>query len=192
MKIQIMKKNIELDNKNIDYTLKMSKRARRMRLAVYCDGTFIVTAPKHVEQGIIEKFIFEKSQWILDRLNFFKSSEMVFFPKRTKTEYLKHKHVAKKLVEQKIEQFNLLYKFKFNRISIKNQKTRWGSCSSKGNLNFNYKIALLPEKMADYIIVHELCHLYEFNHSQKFWNLVARAIPDYLEIRKELKRRISL
>ncbi|MCX6797673.1 MAG: DUF45 domain-containing protein [Candidatus Falkowbacteria bacterium] len=60
--------------------------------------------------------------------------------------------------------------------------------SKKGNLNFNYKIALLPSKIVDYIIVHELCHLREFNHSQKFWNLIARAIPDYLEIRSELKR----
>jgi hypothetical protein len=58
----------------------------------------------------------------------------------------------------------------------------------KGNLNFNYKIALLPERLADYIIVHELCHLKEVNHSQKFWNLVAKMMPDYLEIRNELKR----
>jgi hypothetical protein len=58
----------------------------------------------------------------------------------------------------------------------------------KGNLNFNYKIALLPERLADYIIVHELCHLKEVNHSQKFWNLVAKMMPDYLEIRNELKK----
>ena len=55
-------------------------------------------------------------------------------------------------------------------------------------MNFNYKIALLPERLADYIIVHELCHLEEFNHSQKFWNLVAKEIPDYLNARRELKK----
>ncbi len=70
-----------------------------------------------------------------------------------------------------------------------NQRTKWGSCSKKGNLNFNYKIALMPEKIADYIVVHELCHLKEFNHSRKFWNLVVKIIPDYLEIKKELKNK---
>jgi len=100
---------------------------------------------------------------------------------------LKYKQKAQALVEQKVKQFNNIYKFKFNKINIKNQKTRWGSCSRKGNLNFNYKIVLLPDKMADYIIAHELCHLKEFNHSQKFWNLVAAAIPNYLDIRTELR-----
>ncbi|MCU0660293.1 MAG: M48 family metallopeptidase [Candidatus Pacebacteria bacterium] len=84
--------------------------------------------------------------------------------------------------------FNKVYKFKFNKVSIKNQKTRWGSCSKRGNLNFNYKIALLPEKLAEYVVVHELCHLGQFNHSQKFWNLVAKTMPDYLDIKEELKR----
>ena len=77
---------------------------------------------------------------------------------------------------------------RFNKINIKNQKTRWGSCSKKGNLNFNYKIALLPQHLADYIIVHELCHLGEFNHSRSFWNLVAKVFPEYLGIRNELRR----
>ncbi|PIP23438.1 MAG: hypothetical protein COX90_01110 [Candidatus Nealsonbacteria bacterium CG_4_10_14_0_2_um_filter_38_17] len=70
---------------------------------------------------------------------------------------------------------------------MKNQKTRWGSCFKKGNPNFNYKIALLSQRLADYIVVHELCHLGELNHSQKSWNLVAKAVPDYPEIRDELK-----
>ena len=85
--------------------------------------------------------------------------------------------------------FNGVYKFKFNKVNIRNQKTRWGSCSAKGNINFNYKIALLPERLADYIIVHELCHLGEFNHSRKFWDLVVEAIPDHREIRSELKQK---
>ncbi len=96
------------------------------------------------------------------------------------------------LAQKRLEYFNKFYGFKINKINIKNQKTRWGSCSKKGNLNFNYKIALVGDGLADYIIVHELCHLKEFNHKQKFWNLVALAIPDYLAIKRELKKnRIS-
>ena len=92
------------------------------------------------------------------------------------------------MAQKKVLKFNKIYKFKYNKINIKNQKTRWGSCSVKGNLNFNYKIALLPEKLAEYIVVHELCHLGEFNHSYKFWKLVEKTIPDYLEIKEDLKK----
>lgn len=83
--------------------------------------------------------------------------------------------------------FNRNYKYSWNKISIREQKTRWGSCSQKKNLNFNSKIALLPEKLAEYIVVHELCHLGEFNHSKRFWNLVEKILPDYKQRRSDLK-----
>jgi predicted metal-dependent hydrolase len=107
--------------------------------------------------------------------------------KRINKNYLENKNKAFELVKERIEYFNTFYNFKWDRIVVRNQKTRWGSCSKRGNLNFNYKIALLPQKSSDYIIVHELCHLGEFNHSRKFWDLVAKTIPDYKEIRKNLK-----
>ena len=100
----------------------------------------------------------------------------------------KKKEEARKLVESKVEHFNRFYKFKINRIAIRNQKTRWGSCSSKGNLNFNYKIIYLEPKLADYLIVHEMCHLAEFNHSRNFWGLVSKAIPDFSEANSKLRR----
>lgn len=102
--------------------------------------------------------------------------------------YKLHKPAAQALAEQKVAQWNQLYNFSVGRISIKNARTRWGSCSAKGNLNFNYKIALLPEHLADYLVVHELCHIGQFNHSQAFWNLVAQAVPEYRERRAELKK----
>ncbi len=107
--------------------------------------------------------------------------------KRNKN-YLENKDKALQIVKDRIEYFNMFYNYKWNRIVIRNQKTRWGSCSKKGNLNFNYKIALLPQKSSDYIIVHELCHLGEFNHSRKFWDLVAKTVPGYKEIRKNLRK----
>lgn len=108
--------------------------------------------------------------------------------KEDRARYLAYKEKARKLVEERVVHFNQFYRFKVGHISIKNTQTRWGSCSRKGNLNFNYKIALLPSKHADYIVVHELCHLGEFNHSKKFWALVEKTIPDYAIIHNELKK----
>lgn len=107
--------------------------------------------------------------------------------KGPRAEYLKHKETTRELVTTQLEFFSGLYKLQHKRISIKNQATRWGSCSRTGNLNFHYKIALLPLELTNYIIVHELCHLQEFNHSKKFWGLVAQAVPNYSELRKKLR-----
>ncbi len=183
-----MKRKIELHKNKIEYTLKVSSRARRMRMAVYCDGNFVVTAPQDMNANTIEQFIIRKSQWIIDKLEYFKSISGQVFTKSNGKDFAEYKERALALAQKRVDYFNKIYGFRFNKINIKNQKTRWGSCSRKGNLNFNYKISLLPEKLADYIIVHELCHLKEFNHSQKFWNLVAKTIPGYLGIRNELRK----
>lgn len=106
----------------------------------------------------------------------------------SKKSFAEHKERARVLVRERLEHFNTIYNFKYNRIVIRNQRSRWGSCSKKGNINFNYRIALLPEKLSDYIIVHELCHIGEFNHSQKFWDLVGKTMPDYAERRAELRK----
>jgi len=101
---------------------------------------------------------------------------------------VKKREQARMLVENKLSYFNKFYNFEINRIAIKNTSSRWGSCSSKKNLNFNYKIIYLRPGLADYLIVHELCHLGELNHSRRFWALVEKTIPNYLEINKELRR----
>jgi predicted metal-dependent hydrolase len=90
-------------------------------------------------------------------------------------------------LKQKSIYFNIFYNVVWKKVTIRNQKTRWGSCSRSGNISFNYKIALLPERLADYVVVHELCHLKEMNHSKQFWNLVAQTLPDYQSIRKQFK-----
>ena len=183
-----MQRQIQLDNNQINYTLKLSNKARKMRLAIYCDGDFVVTAPKLLSLNLIEHFIAQKAEWIIKKLNNLKSNPRILTASGSKKEYLELKAQALVLAQERIEHFNQFYNFKFNKINIKNQKTRWGSCSRKGNLNFNYKIALLPPSLADYIIVHELCHLQEFNHGPKFWTLMGKTVPDYHQRRKELKR----
>jgi predicted metal-dependent hydrolase len=106
---------------------------------------------------------------------------------KRKSSYFANKELARELVHARLGYFAPRYGLLYNRVAIRNQKSRWGSCSSKKNLNFNYRIIFLEPHLVDYIIVHELCHLAEFNHSQKFWSLVAQAIPDWQKMRKELK-----
>ncbi|MBU1110417.1 M48 family metallopeptidase [Patescibacteria group bacterium] len=128
--------------------------------------------------------------WIINGLkkNRFKKIRRVKKTCRSSSkDYKEKKEIARKLVKEKVERFNSFYAFKFGRISIRNQRTRWGSCSSKKNLNFNYRIIYLPERLADYIIIHELCHLKELNHTKKFWALVSKTFPDYKSINKELR-----
>jgi len=103
------------------------------------------------------------------------------------TEYVQQKSQALQFVQNRLVHLNQTYGFVYQRVSVKNQATRWGSCSKHGNLNFHYRIIQLPPHLADYIIVHELCHLRELNHSHKFWELVAQSIPDYKMRRKQLR-----
>lgn len=176
-----------MENK-ILYTLKKSKRARRVRLVVYCDGRVVVTSPVGVHQSIIEKFIIDKKKWVLDKIKFFKNINAPrSVPAFSRKDYLENKDKVLALVNERVEFYNKIYNFSFNKISIKNQKTRWGSCSSRKNLNLNCKILFLNAKLRDYIIVHEMCHLKEFSHSKNFWALVEKAFPNYLEIKKDLR-----
>ena len=174
-------------DKKISYKLKRSRRAKRMRLAVYCDGAVVVTSPFGIEQSIIEKFIADKKQWVLNKISFFNSIDSKAIRTFSHKDFLENKDIALALVHERVTFYNKKFGFSFNKIFIKNQKTRWGSCSCKQNLNLNYKIVFLPQKHQDYIIVHELCHLKEFNHSRKFWALVEKALPNYLDIKKELR-----
>src|SRR5256885_69333 len=107
--------------------------------------------------------------------------------RKRKLQYLEHKKAAETLVNERLLHFNQFYTFTYNKVTVRDQKSRWGSCSSKKNINFNYRLALIPPHLADYVIVHELCHIGQMNHSQKFWDLVAKTIPDYAKRRRELQ-----
>jgi len=95
--------------------------------------------------------------------------------------------LAKKSLVERVHRIANSLGFKIGRISIRGQKTRWGSCSTAGNLSFNYNLLSFRKEVIDYVIIHELCHLKEMNHSQKFWKLVERFCPNYKYLRKELK-----
>ena len=95
--------------------------------------------------------------------------------------------MALRRIRERVAHFAPLVGRQPGRITIREQKTRWGSCSGKGNLNFNWKLIMAPPQVLDYVVIHELCHLYEFNHSPRFWALVAAQMPDYEIWKKWLK-----
>ncbi|MDB5225166.1 MAG: putative metal-dependent hydrolase [Candidatus Adlerbacteria bacterium] len=107
--------------------------------------------------------------------------------RRNSKHYAAHKEAARALVHTRLAHYNRYYNHTLRRVFIKNSKSRWGSCSSKGNLNFSYKLLFLPPEVADYVIVHELCHLREFNHGPHFWALVAQACPEHKALRQRLR-----
>ena len=153
-----------------------------MRLDIYYDGSIVVTTPPGKRRSSVEKFL-ERNKKKLELIN---SVDRRAIHSTSKKRYIRYKDEAFTIVLDRIAHFNDIYKFSLGNISIRNQKARWGSCSEAGDLIYNYKIIFLPEVYRDYIIVHELCHLKELNHSNRFWDLVSLAIPDYLNIKKEL------
>lgn len=167
------------------YTLRRSKRAKYMRLTVHPGGVIVVTAPECFHMRAIEKFLESRSAWVASAVARMRS--LVALP-GGKRDYKASREVARVLVHERLEKWNAAYAFAYHNVSIKNTKSLWGSCSRKGNLNFSYKIAYLPRELQDYIVVHELCHLKEKNHSRAFWALVGRALPEYPRLRRELKR----
>jgi hypothetical protein len=155
-----------------------------MRLSIK-NGQCIVSVPKYIPtiliKSQIEKFIQSKEEWIKKHLE--KHTSEKLSPK----EYKEKKQILLTYIQERLKYFNQLYNFKYNAVKVKNMSSRWGSCSKKGNLNFNIKLVSLTEKQCDYVIVHELCHLKEFNHGINFWNLVLKTIPDYKTIRRSIK-----
>jgi predicted metal-dependent hydrolase len=98
------------------------------------------------------------------------------------------KKIAKEYLTQKLRGYSEKYQLPFRDITIRDQKSRWGSCSKEKNISLNYKLLYLPEHLVHYVLVHELCHTIHFNHSKKFWRLVASLVPDYEIIKTELKK----
>ncbi|MFH0838148.1 MAG: SprT family zinc-dependent metalloprotease [Patescibacteria group bacterium] len=98
-----------------------------------------------------------------------------------------YKKKAEEVIHDRLQFFNEHYGLKYNRVTFRNQKTRWGSCSSAKNLNFNWRLIMAPIEIIDYVVVHELCHLKHMNHSADFWKLVAETIPNHKELRKWMK-----
>ena len=157
-------------------------RSARKTLALEIrDGELIVRAPYRTTQAEIDRMLREKQRWIeqhLDRSLARKAAADSVQP-LTRDELEDLARRAVEYIPQRVHYFAPKLGVQVHGITIRNQRTRWGSCSAKGNLNFNCLLMLAPEDVLDYVIVHELCHRKEMNHSKRFYEEVLKAYPDY-------------
>ncbi len=110
------------------------------------------------------------------------------WPPMARAQYLQHREVARAFIGERVAYWQSVQSFVVGRVSIKNHSRIWGSCSSLGNLNFNWRLVHLPSELADYVVVHELCHTVEHNHSRRFWALVETLMPDWRARRAALRQ----
>lgn len=167
-------------------TLWRISRGKSLRLAVRSDGVLIVSLPARMGREQAEKFILEKKAWIERARS--KTSVRERLPPVSGPLRLAEKCLAEKRIQERLDFFNRDHRFRIQRICIRDQRSRWGSCSPTGTLSFQYRLVRLPLPLLDYVVVHELCHLEHMNHSASFWSAVASFLPDYLRLRKMLKR----
>jgi predicted metal-dependent hydrolase len=170
-----------------EYTVVFRKVKRSLSIRVHLKGPgkILVTGPHFVSYRAMEIFFESKVPWIAKEAPLvMKDTWTLQLPKE---EYQKIRAQARQTAEQKVSQWNLRLPFSFTGITIRNQKSRWGSCSSSGRLSFHARIYELPEDLQDYLVVHELCHLSVMDHSPRFWALIERMLPEARQLDKALK-----
>lgn len=167
----------------LSYQIIRSNR-KTIGIQITPDGSVTVRCPKRMRSDAIKRFVESKSDWIEKHLA---GRDLAAPEKLTEQEVKLLREKTRKLVTERAKHYAAIIGVQYNQITIRTQRTRWGSCSSKGNLNFNFLLGLTPPEVLDYVVVHELCHLIEMNHSKQFWDAVERTLPDYKVHRKWLK-----
>ena len=162
------------------------KRSARKTIAIQIkpDGQIMVRCPLKMRTEDVHRFVESKADWIQKHLP---KSACQNIKKFTEQELAQFREQTRKLVTARAAFFAPIIGVNYQKITIRAQRTRWGSCSRQGNLNFNCLLALMPPDILDYVVVHELCHRKEMNHSEKFWREVAQVFPDYKVRREWLK-----
>lgn len=168
-------------------------RSNRKTVAIQVNSDLSVTvrAPRSASEKDIEEILKKKEAWISKHIEKIKKTkeklEAESTEKLTREKVIALAEEALKVIPERVEYFAKVIGVTYGKITIRNQKTRWGSCSSKGNLNFNCLLMLAPSEVLDYVVVHELCHRKQMNHSKAFWLEVEKVLPNYKEVRKWLK-----
>lgn len=185
--LQGINKILHTNSFSLTYTHVVRVRSRSIRLRLYPDGTCVVSTSKTIPQYKIDAFLLSKQAWITKKLEHFASHPRIALGTGTEKELAESKDKVKAMLTERLLYYqHHLPHCRWNKIIIRNQSSRWGSCSKKGTLSFNYKIGELSLELVDYIVVHELCHLQEMNHSYNFWNLVESILPHYMVLKKKL------
>ena len=153
------------------------------------DGTVVLRAPYGVPKRELNRILEEKRSWIEVHLQEIKEREAAqkALPKFSMQEINELANKALAYIPERVKYYAPIVGVNYTRITIRNQKTRWGSCSSKGGLNFNCLLMLTPPEVVDYVVVHELCHRKEMNHSKAFWDEVEKVLPDYKSAKRWLR-----
>ena len=168
---------------DIPYTLIRSSR-KTLSLEIRADGSVLVRAPKRMSERAIREFVASRENWLRSKLEKYTRPAL---PPLTEAELDRLKEQAKIFLSHRAALYAPRVGVSYNRISIRAQRTRWGSCSGSGNLNFNCLLMLAPPEVRDYVVIHELCHRRHMNHSPAFWSEVAHVCPDYALYRQWLK-----
>lgn len=184
--------NFSQNENNISLPAKIIRSSRKtIGISIKPGGEIIIRAPRLLPKTAILSFTHEKAEWILSSYKKQKDRSMPAKgePKDAATLALekRYRDAAREYIPKRVEYYHELTGGNYTKITIRDQKTRWGSCSSNGTLSFNYRLMLAPPRVLDYVVVHELCHLTHMNHSKDFWNMVSSILPDYKEYRKWLK-----
>lgn len=158
-----------------------------MSLRVAEDRSVTVRAPYGLAASEADRFVENHREWILSRFQEYEKLRRLR-PVYGEEERKAGKAAAKRILEEKCRRYSKVLGVTYGTVSVREQKTRWGSCSARGNLSFNWKLALMPEEIQDYLVVHELAHRLQMNHGPEFWAVVAGVIPDYKERRNWLKK----
>jgi len=168
---------------NVPYQIIKSDR-KTIAIQIKPDGQVVVRCPKRMRIEEARRFVESKAVWIEKHLAKRPPQDVA---KYTPKEIEQLREQARKIVTERVRYYAPIIGVTYGQIAIRTQHTRWGSCSSKGNLNFNCLLALVPPEVLDYVVVHELCHRKELNHSDRFWREVERILFDYKIQRKWLK-----
>lgn len=164
-------------------------RRRSIVLSVNSKAEVILKVPYRTTNAEINRILFERQDWIrthVARVRSARASAGTLAP-LTDEELRQLSHQAAQDIPLRVAMYAERIGVSYGRITIRHQRTRWGSCSTKGNLNFNCLLMLTPPEVIDYVIVHELCHRKEMNHSARFWALVAAVLPDYAQQKRWLR-----
>lgn len=160
---------------------------KTLAIQIAADGSVKVRAPQGLDKYSIDHFLHKKRDWVLKHLEQFKRKTLPAKPPLSLREQKRYIKLARDVFTQKVAYFSSIMNVSYGRISIREQKTRWGSCSGAGNLNFNWRLIFAPPEVLDYVVVHELAHRREMNHSKAFYSLVEEVLPDYENCRKWLR-----
>lgn len=176
--------------KKRDFDIEVRRSARKtIALEIRPDGSLLMRVPRQMTAREIDRFLDEQDGWIRKHLAQVRTRQAEL----PQTEPLTAEQIraladqALQVIPERVRYYAPLVGVTYGRITIRNQRTRWGSCSAKGNLNFNCLLMLMPPEILDYVVVHELAHRREMNHSPAFWAIVESVLPDYRTRRQWLK-----